>query len=133
MSNGYRWDLVFNDHVGLDLNINCGAGESRLELGELSLRHVNVEMGLGEVRMDLRGQPKNDYDVSIHGGIGEATIYLPSDVGIEATAHGGIGEISASGLEKQADRYVNSQLGHAKTTIRLNVQGGIGEIRLIAN
>ncbi len=58
--------------------MNCGAGESRLDLEELSLRRVNVEMGVGELRMDLRGTPKNDYSVSIHGGVGEATIYLPA-------------------------------------------------------
>jgi predicted membrane protein len=103
-----------------------------LDLGELSLRRVNVEMGVGELRMDLRGTPKNDYAVSIHGGVGEATIYLPTGVGVEAEAEGGIGGIHTTGLEKRDGRYVNDALGHSKNTVRLDVQGGIGEIRLIA-
>jgi predicted membrane protein len=117
----------------MDLEVHCGAGESHLDLGDLSLRRVNVEMGVGELHMDLRGAPKNDYAVSIRGGVGEATIYLPTGVGIEAEAKGGIGDINTTGLEKRDGRYVNDALGHAKTTVRLNIQGGIGSIRLIAD
>jgi hypothetical protein len=128
----YQWDLAFNDGKPIDLEVNCGAGQSHLDLGELSLKRLTVEMGVGELRLDLRGEPKNDYSVSIHGGIGQATVYLPSGVGIEANAEGGIGGIHTTGLEKHDGRYVNEAFGHAKTTVRVDVQGGIGEIRLVA-
>jgi hypothetical protein len=130
----YSWDLAFNNDKPLDLEVNCGAGESRLDLGDLTLRRLFVHMGVGELRLDLRGMPKNDYDVSINGGVGQATIYLPGNgVGIDAEASGGIGEISASGLQKHNGRYLNDALGHAKNTIRLEIHGGIGQIRLIAD
>jgi hypothetical protein len=129
----YVWDLRFNNQKALDLDVNCGAGETRLNLGDLTLRRVTVEMGVGQLRMDLRGAPKNDYEVSVHGGIGEATIYLPENVGIDAHVEGGIGGIHAPGLQKREGRYVNDSYGHAKTTVRLDVEGGIGSINLIAN
>jgi hypothetical protein len=34
-------------------------------------------------------------------------------------------------LEKRGGEYVNSAYGHAKTTVRLNIRGGIGAINLI--
>ena len=129
----YVWDLRFNNQKALDLDVNCGAGETRLNLGDLTLRRVTVDMGVGQLRMDLRGAPKNDYEVSVHGGIGEATIYLPENVGIDAHVEGGIGGIHAPGLQKREGRYVNDSYGHAKTTVRLDVEGGIGSINLIAN
>lgn len=129
----YAWDLQFNNQKPLDLNVNCGAGESRLDLEELTLRRVAIQMGVGELKMDLRGTPKNDYTVYVRGGVGEATIYLPQGVGIEADVKGGIGDIHASGLEKREGRYVNDALGRAKTTVHLDVRGGIGDIRLVAN
>jgi hypothetical protein len=132
-TNRYEWDLAFNDQKPLDLEVKCGAGESHLDLGDLSLRRVSVEMGVGELRLDLRGAPKSDYMVSIRGGVGEATVYLPGNVGIEAEARGGIGGIQATGLERRDGRYVNDALGHAKTTVRLDIRGGIGSIRLIAD
>jgi hypothetical protein len=129
----YAWDLEFNNQKPLDLNVKCGAGESRLDLGELTLRRVNVEMGVGELKMDLRGTPKNDYSVYIRGGVGEATVYLPEGVGIEADVKGGIGDIRAPGLEKREGRYVNRAYGSAKVTVRLDVRGGIGSISLVSN
>lgn len=129
----YAWELRFNNQKTLDLNVKCGAGETRLDLGDLALRRVNVEMGVGELRMDLRGAPKNDYEVSIRGGVGEATVYLPEGVGIEADVKGGIGDVSAPSLSKRDGRYVNDALGHAKTTVRLDIRGGIGSINLVAN
>src|ERR1700728_4346668 len=34
----YVWDLGFNNQKPLDLEVKCGAGESRLDLGDLTLR-----------------------------------------------------------------------------------------------
>jgi hypothetical protein len=127
----YRWDLRFNDDKPLDLIVHFGAGDGRLDVGVLRLRSLEIHMGVGELRVDLRGMPRNDYDVSIHGGVGEATVYLPEAVGVVAEAHGGIGGINARGLEKHEGRYVNELYGHAKTTIRLDVHGGIGAINLV--
>jgi N-terminal domain of toast_rack, DUF2154 len=130
-SGDYRWDLRLNDEKPMDIEVHFGAGEARLNVGSLTLRSLDVHMGVGELRVDLRGTPKNDYSVSVHGGVGEATIYLPSGVGVIADAKGGIGGVNARGLEKRDDRYVNNEYGHAKTTIRLDVRGGIGSINLI--
>jgi hypothetical protein len=129
----YIWDLEFNDQKPIDLDVKCGAGESRLDLGELTLRRVNVEMGVGQLNLDLRGMPKSDYSVYVRGGVGQATVYLPDGVGIEADVEGGIGGIHAPGLEKREGRYVNNSYGHAKTTVHLDIRGGIGAINLIAN
>jgi hypothetical protein len=126
-----RWDLRFNDKVPLDFRIRLGAGEARMDLGSLSLRSVELEMGAGTLRLDLRGTPTQDYSVRVRGGVGEATIYLPRDIGVTATASGGIGDISVSGLRKSGDRYVNDAYESAKVRIRLDVQGGVGTIKLI--
>jgi hypothetical protein len=130
----YEWDVRLNRDVPLELNINFGAGEARLDLGALSLRRVNIEMGVGEINLDLRGTPKHDYEVRIRGGVGEATVHLPSDVGIYAEAHGGIGEISARGLKNDGGAiYHNDLYKKAPVTVRLDVQGGVGSIKLLAD
>lgn len=127
----YEWDLRFNDDKPIDMEVHFGAGEGRLDLGSLSLRSLEVHMGVGELRVDLRGTPKKDYDVHIRGGVGEATVYLPEGVGVIAEAKGGIGGISTRGLHKRDNEWVNDAYGHAKTTIRLDIHGGIGAINLI--
>jgi N-terminal domain of toast_rack, DUF2154 len=127
-----RWDLRLNSAVGLDVVAKLGAGEAELALGDLNLRGLQVGIGAGQVHVDLRGTPKQSYGVRIEGGVGETVVYLPRSAGISATAAGGLGSISVSGLEKRGERWVNA--GHESDAVQLtvDVKGGIGEIRLIA-
>jgi predicted membrane protein len=117
----------------MDLSLHFGAGEARLDLGSLSLRTVEVNMGVGKLDMDLRGNPKHNYDVRIRGGIGEATIHLPADVGVYAEGAGGIGEFRTQGLHRQYGYWVNDAYEDSKVRIHLDIHGGIGSIRLIAD
>jgi hypothetical protein len=128
----YVWDLQLNDHLLTDLAVNCGAGQANLTLGSLLLRSLKVHVGVGQVQLDLRGQPKHDYDVEIHGGVGQADIQLPQGVGIWVEAHGGIGSINITGLEKRGDHWENDLYNTAKVTVKIQVDGGIGEIKMRA-
>jgi hypothetical protein len=128
----YKWDLRLNERVPLDLVANLGAGEAHMKLGGLTLRSVEVHMGVGELNLDLRGNPTRDVDVQIHGGVGEATVYLPASVAIIASAKGGIGHIAVEGLEKRDGRWINPRHERAASTFRVDVAGGVGAIHLIA-
>jgi len=127
----YQWDLRFGQDVPLDIGVKLGAGQGRLELGNTNLRSLDVEVGAGEMKVDLTGHPRGDINVRIRGGVGEATVRLPKRARVDIEAHGGIGEISAHGLTKQNDRWVNEPAGETDATIHVNVHGGIGQINLI--
>jgi hypothetical protein len=116
----------------MDLVVKMGAGEAHLNLGSLNLRSVVFDLGAGELDADLRGNPKRSYDVRINGGVGQATIHVPSTVGISATATGGIGEINVRGLEQRNGRWINPGHENSPVTIRLDVKGGVGQIDLVA-
>lgn len=128
-----EWRLKLNDEIPIDFSLQCGAGENRLNLGQLDLRDVQVHIGAGRVEIDLTGrQPKHDYSVSVHGGVGEASVRLPADVGVVATASGGLGEIEVNGLEKQGNEWRSGASGKGKPTIHVDVHGGIGKITIDA-
>lgn len=128
-----EWRLKLNDEIPVDFSLRCGAGENRLNLGQLDVRDVEVHIGAGRVELDLTGrQPKHDYSVAIHGGVGEAIVRLPSDAGVVATASGGIGEIEVNGLEKRDGEWRSGAAGKGKPTIRVDVHGGIGKITIDA-
>jgi hypothetical protein len=111
--------------------VNSGAVHAQLDLGSLPLRDVQVDMGVGQLDLDLRGEPKHDYNVRVHGGVGEATVHLPSSAGVYAEASGGIGAIETPGLRKVEGHWVNDAYDHSKVRIYVTVEGGIGAIKLI--
>lgn len=127
-----EWILKLADNIPLDLTVRCGAGENKLDLRELTMRSVEVHIGAGSLELDLRGKPGKDFEVRVNGGVGEANVKVPTDIGVIAEAHGGIGSIHVHGMRKEGGRWVNEAYGKAKSTIRLNVNGGIGEINISA-
>jgi hypothetical protein len=127
-----RWDLRLNEHVPVDLRVEFGAGEADMNLGSLNIRSAEVMMGAGTLRLDLRGKPTKDYSVRVTGGAGEATVYLPNDVGVSAKASGGLGDVSVRGLHKSGESYRNDAWDRAGVRIRLDIQGGVGSIKLIS-
>ena len=129
----YSWDLQLNKKVPVDLVLNFGAGQARLDLGSLDLRGVELEMGVGQMDVDLRGAPKHSYNVGIHGGIGQASVRLLADTAVYVEAHGGIGSIQVRGLQQEDGHWVSPSYDRASNKIRIQIHGGIGEIKVVAD
>ena len=125
-----EWDISLNDEVPTDLVVEMGAGESDLDLDSLTLTGLDLQMGAGKTTVDLTGDYAQDFDASIQGGVGEATVLLPSEVGVKAKAEGGLGKINAKGLKREGDSYVNDAYGNSGVTLSVDVQGGVGQINL---
>jgi hypothetical protein len=127
------WDLRVNDRLPLDLLVHMGAGHGVLKLAGMALRRLEVEMGAGELNLDLTGFWDNDLDARISGGVGQATVRLPRDVGVRVKATGGIGEIKVQGLRQHDGYYVNDAYEKQGVRMRIDISGGIGQINLIAD
>ena len=143
-----EWDIRLNDEVHTHLVVEVGAGESDLDLDSLNLGipghlepvDLTVQMGAGDTTVDLTGgytKPFPHIDASIQGGVGvqggvgEATVLLPSRVGVKVKAQGGLGKIDAKGLQRVDDSsYVNDAYGESEVTLRVDIEGGFREINL---
>lgn len=125
------WDLKFSNEMPLDLRLRLGAGRSDLRFRTVPLNRLSMEMGAGELNLDLTGDRKNGMEGEIRGGVGQVNVRLPrNNVGVIVHATGGIGSIETHGLRHEGGAYVNDAYGKAPVSIRLDVQGGIGQINL---
>jgi hypothetical protein len=124
------WSLHFSKDVPLELKIDMGAGQGNLHLRDVPLTRLDLNIGAGQVDVDLTGERKTDLTADIEGGVGQANIRLPKNVGVIVHAHGGIGSIESHGLKQEGDAYTNDAYGKTPATIRLKVEGGIGQIVL---
>jgi Cell wall-active antibiotics response 4TMS YvqF len=87
-------------------------------------------MGAGETTVDLTGDYEQDLAATIEGGVGEATVVLPGEVGVRVNAEGGLGEINTEGLQRDGESYVNDAYGDSEVTLEVDVRSGVGEINL---
>jgi hypothetical protein len=124
------WNVHFSKDIPLELKIDMGAGQGNLHLRDVPLTRLDLNIGAGQVDVDLTGDRKTDLKADIEGGVGQANIRLPKNVGVIAEASGGIGSIEVHGLKRSDGSYTNEAYGKSPTTIRLKVEGGIGQIVL---
>jgi hypothetical protein len=125
-----EWDIRLNDEVPTDLVVDMGAGESNLDLDSLTLTGLDLQMGAGKTTVDLTGDYAQAFDASIEGGVGEATVLVPSEVGVKVKAEGGLGKINAEGFQRDGQAYVNDAYGDSDVTLNVDVRGGVGQINL---
>jgi N-terminal domain of toast_rack, DUF2154 len=125
-----EWEIRLNDEMPTDLVVQLGAGESDLDLDSLTLKGLKLQMGAGKTTVDLTGDYAQSFAARIQGGVGQATVMLPSEVGVKAKAQGGLGKINPEGLKRVGDSFVNDAYGEADVAINVKVQGGVGEINL---
>ena len=123
------WDLRLANNVPMELSIHMGAGHSDMKLGDLSLTKLEINMGAGQMMVDLTGDWKKDLDANIRGGVGNVIIRLPEDLGLRVHARGTW--IDRRGTFKASRReYFNEQYGKSAVNLRLDISGAIGKIEL---
>lgn len=124
------WNLKVNDAIPLDLEVDLGAGRGEFRFAKVDLTRLELNIGAGQADVDLSGERAKDLEAEIQGGVGQATIRLPKNVGVIATVHGGLGSVDTHGLREEDGEYINEAYGKSPSTIHLTVNGGIGSIRL---
>lgn len=132
LSGGYRyqWELNFREDIPLDMRVALGAGQSTLDLGELTLTAFDLDAGVGDCTLDLTGDWDRDLEATVSAGVGRLGVQLPEDVGARVTVAGGLGAVNATGLQRDGDAYVNEAYGTSDVTLTIDIEGGVGEVDL---
>jgi hypothetical protein len=110
-----RWDVALSPAVPIDLDINGGVGNTRLELNELQLSNVRVQGGVGDVFMELPAMAEA-YNVSVNGGTGSSEIIISEGAALHITVSGGVGDVTIDVPDDAA--------------VRVDASTGVGDINL---
>lgn len=124
-----EWHLNLTDEIPLKLSIDTGAAMANLNLQGLKLIDLDIETGIGDLTVDLRGDWEKSFETNIETGIGQTTVYLPSEVGVKITIEKGIGSANAIGfISKGNGVYVNEVFENADVLLTVNTELGIGDV-----
>lgn len=146
------WDLRFNNNVPMNMLIKFGAGDADINVNELLIKNldlklgagkaninlknskilkkVDIEMGVGDLTLDLTGDWEHNLNVDIEGGIGKLTILLPEKVGVKAEIEKGLTDINARKFIKDGSLYYNKSYNENKPFIEVKINTGIGQVNL---
>jgi hypothetical protein len=124
------WDLSLNDDVLLDLVLDAGVGVSKVDVSGLQLASLLLDTGVGETTVYL--PETGQYDVTIDAGVGQVTVYIPEGIAVRMQLDTGLGNTNLSGeVDLRNGFYYTDDFDSAEDFVDLNIDGGVGEIRVI--
>jgi hypothetical protein len=121
------WFIYLNPKIKHTLSISNGAGETNLDLSELTVNELDVNMGVGDTSITLPA--KGDLRGKINGTIGKIKILIPQGAAVQIKANTAIGDLDLPDeLIKQANTYQSRNFDKAKERIIIDVGLTIGKI-----
>ena len=124
------WNLGLSPSLPIVLRVNTGVGDSRLDLTELKITDLTVQTGVGQttVLMPVAGR----VTARIEGGVGDTTVNIPNGMEARVRVTTGIGSVEVGGntYQRDGDVYTSPNFATAANRLELEVQGGIGRIRV---
>lgn len=124
-----EWDIKLTDKIPINLSVNTGASMANIDLQGLKIENLEIETGVGDLTVDLRGDWKKSFETNIETGVGQTTVILPSKVGVKIKAEKGIGTINVVGfISKGNDVYVNEAYEDAYVILTVDAEVGVGEV-----
>ena len=127
-----EWTIRLNGDVPTELNVQFGAGQAELALAGLNLPFVELQSGIGELLLDLRGEWQHSSEMLIKAGIGDITLRLPESTGVRVRSAVGLGSTQVHGLTRDGDAYTNDHFGQTAVSLDIVLQGGVGKISVEA-
>jgi hypothetical protein len=122
------WDLGLSRAVPLDLGLHLGFGDAEVDLSRLQIEALDVEMGLGLLRLTLPAEAT--FEGRVDGGIGELVILVPEGLPLRIDLDAGIAARSfPPEFERQEDRYSTPGFEDGQG-VTLFISQGIGSVRV---
>lgn len=121
------WDLGIAPEVTLELKVGLSAGESDLDLTDLTLSNLDVDMGVGKTTVTLPDE--GDFAAKVDGAIGEIIVIIPEGLEARVRASTAIGSSQLpEDYQRQDDVYTSPGYARADNRVDLNVDLAIGNI-----
>jgi hypothetical protein len=126
-----EWDISLNDDVAIDLTANMGVGDTELSIGELNLTDVDVNIGVGDLELKLGSYDGGNLTVSVHSGVGDVTVRVPSGMGVRVVPIVDMGSISATGFTMVGAEYHSDDYDVDQPHIVVTAILGVGDLTVI--
>ena len=151
-----RADLDLGGLSLLDLDVSTGASESTVDisepnplsmrmasfavgaadfearhLGNLNAERIEVDAGVGEVRLWFTGEWRQDARVSIDMGLGALELRFPEGLGVRIHKDSFLTSFDSEGLVKRGGSYYSLNWEEAERKVSIDVDAAFGSVQVL--
>ena len=121
-----EWRLGLNTGVPIRLRTDLGAGVMDLDLSEVTLEHLQVDLGVGKISVVLPAT--GEFDAKISAAIGLMEIRIPRDLPVRITLNTGLSVREIEGFRQEGDVYYSPAAGSGGELVDLELKLAIGRL-----
>jgi len=107
------------------------AAFSAQDLGRLNARELEVEAGVGDVKIDLGGLQREETRLQAKMGLGSLEIRIPRGVGIRMDRSTFLTSVNAPDLTRRGDSYYSSDWDTAERRVVVEVEAAFGSVSVL--
>jgi hypothetical protein len=125
------WDFTLNPSIPLSLRLETGASESRLSLGELTVRELVLKTGASSTTVDLPAAA-GFTRMSVESGAAAVRIRVPQGVAASISVRSALAgvHVDTARFPHSGSGYVSADYGTAANKVEISVDTGVGSIEI---
>jgi hypothetical protein len=126
---GFEWTVNLNPEIPLELEVDTGASEARLDLVDLKVTHLKINTGASSTEMTLPSSAGHTR-VEVEAGVASVGIQIPSGVAAQIRTGGALAEIKVDRerFPREGNRYQSPDYESAENRVEIKVDVGAGSI-----
>jgi hypothetical protein len=128
----YAWQVDVTGEVPLDLWVESGAARAVLDLGDLQLRRLDLRSGASETTLRLP-RAAGMTVVKAETGAASLTVEVPAGVAARIRSRMALGttQVNEARFPRTADGFASPDYATAGNRVELDLQGGVGAIKVV--
>jgi hypothetical protein len=129
---GLDWDIRLNDRVEVELNVEAGASENRLDLEQLNVSRLTFKTGASATKIRFSEVPQNA-KAEISLGAASAELSIPSGVSASIRIKSGLSgiKIDQRRFPRRGESYESDDFVSAAHRLTLSVEAGVGSVEIM--
>lgn len=132
VDHGSDWTVGLTSEVALDLRVETGAARADLDLHGLRVRRLEIQTGASETRVRLPAAAGMT-EVKAEAGAASLTLEIPVGVAARIRSRMALGstQVDERRFPRSASGYASPDYDGAANRVDIDVQGGVGSVRIL--
>jgi hypothetical protein len=125
-----RWEIHLSEQLPMEVEYKVGAVQAEFDLAGLQITDLHIKMGAGDLTLRLGG---TDTQITVDGGAGSITIFVPDETGVKLRASGGLLSVQgdrADVLSVGDRRYESRDIDEKTAVAEIHITAGAGSVEL---